>query len=198
MPAAAAAGQRAQQVAPVHGSLATVSLPQGSCGYNPVGSLDSTDVTYSTKVQAGRTSLQDIPTLSAKRLSGSDSMSETSSIGPADESSRVESFTGSPNIHPFMSMSPPETAEHAEACIIPPGLHGNPEQVEAEEERQPEGQENGTLVVPPLTMDYWRASAAVRLLIGLRIPEFFALSTSTEGTLQLTRTVSGSAESSLF
>uniref|UniRef100_A0A3P9NQV7 Pyridoxal-dependent decarboxylase domain-containing protein 1 n=1 Tax=Poecilia reticulata TaxID=8081 RepID=A0A3P9NQV7_POERE len=66
------------------------------------GSLDSTDVTYSTKVQAGRMSLQDIPTLSAKRLS------------------------------------------------------------------------------------------------GLRVPEFFALSTSTEGTLQLTRTVSGSAESSLF
>uniref|UniRef100_A0A096M1Z3 Pyridoxal-dependent decarboxylase domain-containing protein 1 n=1 Tax=Poecilia formosa TaxID=48698 RepID=A0A096M1Z3_POEFO len=115
------------------------------------GSLDSTDVTYSTKVQAGRTSLQDIPTLSAKRLSGqrlfrrpgagSDSMSETSSIGPADESSGVESFTMSPNIHPSMSMSQPETAEHAEAYVRPAGLLGNPEQVEAEEERQPEGQE---------------------------------------------------------
>ncbi|XP_027879970.1 pyridoxal-dependent decarboxylase domain-containing protein 1 isoform X2 [Xiphophorus couchianus] len=115
------------------------------------GSLDSTDVTYSTKVQAGRTSLQDTPTLSAKRLSGqrlfrrpgagSDSMSETSSVGPADESSRAESFTVSPNIHPFMSMSPPETVEHVEACFRPPGLHGNPEQVEAEQERQPEGQE---------------------------------------------------------
>ncbi|MEQ2193477.1 Pyridoxal-dependent decarboxylase domain-containing protein 1 [Xenoophorus captivus] len=34
------------------------------------GSLDSTDVTYSTKVQAGRTSLQDTPTLSSKRVSG--------------------------------------------------------------------------------------------------------------------------------
>uniref|UniRef100_M3ZDT3 Pyridoxal-dependent decarboxylase domain-containing protein 1 n=1 Tax=Xiphophorus maculatus TaxID=8083 RepID=M3ZDT3_XIPMA len=72
---------------------------------------------------------------------GSDSMSETSSVGPADESSREESFTVSPNIHPSMSMSPPETAEHAEACFRPPGLHGNPEQVEAEQERQPEGQE---------------------------------------------------------
>uniref|UniRef100_A0A3P9NRI5 Pyridoxal-dependent decarboxylase domain-containing protein 1 n=1 Tax=Poecilia reticulata TaxID=8081 RepID=A0A3P9NRI5_POERE len=81
------------------------------------------------------------PRLFRRPGAGSDSMSETSSIGPVDESSRVENFTMSPNIHPSMSMSPPETAEHAEAYVRPAGLLGNPEQVEAEEERQPEGQE---------------------------------------------------------
>uniref|UniRef100_A0AAQ6AI67 Pyridoxal-dependent decarboxylase domain-containing protein 1 n=1 Tax=Amphiprion ocellaris TaxID=80972 RepID=A0AAQ6AI67_AMPOC len=59
------------------------------------GSLDSTEVTYSTKAQAGKLSLQDAPTSSSKRLpgqrlfqrsgAGSDSISETSSIGQAEE-----------------------------------------------------------------------------------------------------------------
>ncbi|KAM4535024.1 pyridoxal-dependent decarboxylase domain-containing protein 1 isoform 1-T1 [Fundulus diaphanus] len=113
------------------------------------GSLDSTDVTYSTKVQAGRTPLQETPTLTSKRLSGQrlfrrpgagyDSMSETSSIGPADETSREEGTTVSTNIHP--SMSQPETLGQAASDVRPPNIPGTPEQAEAEEERQPEGQE---------------------------------------------------------
>ncbi|KAM4717961.1 pyridoxal-dependent decarboxylase domain-containing protein 1 isoform 2-T3 [Anableps anableps] len=113
------------------------------------GALDSTDLTYSTKVQAGRTSLQDTPTFSSKRLSGqrlfrrpgaaSDSMSETSSLGPADEIFREESVTVSSNVQP--SMSHPETLDRTETGVRPPSIQGTPEQVEAEEERQPEGQE---------------------------------------------------------
>ncbi|XP_047215377.1 pyridoxal-dependent decarboxylase domain-containing protein 1-like [Girardinichthys multiradiatus] len=111
------------------------------------GSLDSTDVTYSTKVQAGRTSLQVTPTLSSKRVSGRklfrrpgvgfDSMSETSSIGPADEESREECTSVSTNLLP--SMTQPDKLDHT--ARRPPNIQGTPEQVEAKEERQPEGQE---------------------------------------------------------
>ncbi|XP_015260213.1 PREDICTED: pyridoxal-dependent decarboxylase domain-containing protein 1 [Cyprinodon variegatus] len=70
------------------------------------GSLDSTDVTYSTKAQAGRMSLQDTPSLPSKRNPGqrlfrrpgvgSDSMSETSSIGAAEEASITPPSTSHP------------------------------------------------------------------------------------------------------
>uniref|UniRef100_A0A3Q2QIA3 Pyridoxal-dependent decarboxylase domain-containing protein 1 n=1 Tax=Fundulus heteroclitus TaxID=8078 RepID=A0A3Q2QIA3_FUNHE len=70
---------------------------------------------------------------------GSDSMSETSSIGPADETSREEGTTVSTNIH--SSMSQPETLGQAASDVRPPNIPGTPEQAEAEEERQPEGQE---------------------------------------------------------
>lgn len=42
-----------------------------------VGSLDSTEVTYSTKAQTGRPSLQDTPSSSSKRLPGRVSLSRT-------------------------------------------------------------------------------------------------------------------------
>lgn len=108
------------------------------------GSLDSTDATYSTKVQAGRMSFQDTPTVSSKRLSGqklfrrpgagSDSMSETSSIGPADETSREECTLLGANVHPAVPQ--PETLDTTTESV-----QRGPEQVEAEEEGQPEGQQ---------------------------------------------------------
>uniref|UniRef100_A0A8C2ZDJ1 Pyridoxal-dependent decarboxylase domain-containing protein 1 n=1 Tax=Cyclopterus lumpus TaxID=8103 RepID=A0A8C2ZDJ1_CYCLU len=65
------------------------------------GSLDSTETTYSTKAQPGRPSLQESPTSSSKKQpgqrlfrrsgAGSDSFSETSSIGPAEETTREAS-----------------------------------------------------------------------------------------------------------
>ncbi|XP_038162154.1 pyridoxal-dependent decarboxylase domain-containing protein 1 [Cyprinodon tularosa] len=92
------------------------------------GSLDSTDVTYSTKAQAGRTSLQDTPSLPSKRNPGqrlfrrpgvgSDSMSETSSIGAAEEASRGES-----------SITPPSTS-HPETLDVSTGDGAPPTQEE--------------------------------------------------------------------
>ncbi|XP_037834577.1 pyridoxal-dependent decarboxylase domain-containing protein 1 isoform X2 [Kryptolebias marmoratus] len=108
------------------------------------GFLDSTDVMYSTKVQASRESSQHTPTVPSKRLPGqklfqrsggsSDSMSETSSVGPTEETSREEATSESTNTHPFTS---PPAAE-----IPPPSASDVTSQpLETEEEKHPEGQE---------------------------------------------------------
>ncbi|XP_061605781.1 pyridoxal-dependent decarboxylase domain-containing protein 1 isoform X2 [Phyllopteryx taeniolatus] len=67
------------------------------------GSLDSTEVTYSTKAQASRALLKDSSTLSAERLQGqklfrrsgvgSDSFSESGSIGQAEGSTAIHTST---------------------------------------------------------------------------------------------------------
>lgn len=121
------------------------------------GSLDSTEVTYSTKAQAGKLSLQDTPTSSSKRLPGqrlfrrsgaSDSVSETSSIGQAEEITMEKSTTVSSSIHPSISPTALETPHHTASDVIAETIQGSSEQVqsqvEAEEttkERQPEGQD---------------------------------------------------------
>nr|XP_057905638.1 pyridoxal-dependent decarboxylase domain-containing protein 1 [Doryrhamphus excisus]XP_057905639.1 pyridoxal-dependent decarboxylase domain-containing protein 1 [Doryrhamphus excisus] len=109
------------------------------------GSLDSTEVTYSTKAQAGRPLMKDSPTLSSKRLqgqrlfrrsgAGSDSYSESSSIEQAEETTA--------------SIRAPEEDSHVACQGIPEeGIHDScvqkHDQTEAEallEERKPECQE---------------------------------------------------------
>ncbi|XP_054861217.1 pyridoxal-dependent decarboxylase domain-containing protein 1 isoform X2 [Amphiprion ocellaris] len=122
------------------------------------GSLDSTEVTYSTKAQAGKLSLQDAPTSSSKRLpgqrlfqrsgAGSDSISETSSIGQAEETTMERSITESSSIQPPISPAALETPSDTAGDVITEKIQGSfeqvPSQVEAEEptkEMQPEGQE---------------------------------------------------------
>ncbi|XP_067427146.1 pyridoxal-dependent decarboxylase domain-containing protein 1 isoform X1 [Thunnus thynnus] len=122
------------------------------------GSLDSTEVTYSTKAQAGRPSLQDSPTSSSKRLpgqrlfrrsgAGSDSFSETSSIGQAEETTGEGGTTLSSSIHPPSSPSVPEEDVQITCDVIPEEVqescvqeHMQVETEEASEERTPEGQE---------------------------------------------------------
>ncbi|XP_069381142.1 pyridoxal-dependent decarboxylase domain-containing protein 1 isoform X2 [Paralichthys olivaceus] len=124
------------------------------------GSLDSTEKTYSTMAQTDRPSQQETPTSSSKRMPGqrlfrrsgasSDSLSETSSIGPSDEKTQEESTTVSSSIHPTTSAPEPEedslhlasdaspekvqeSCEHTHDTHVEPG--------EASEERTPEGQE---------------------------------------------------------
>uniref|UniRef100_A0A1A7WM99 Pyridoxal-dependent decarboxylase domain-containing protein 1 n=1 Tax=Iconisemion striatum TaxID=60296 RepID=A0A1A7WM99_9TELE len=82
------------------------------------GSLDATDVTYSTKAQADRAALQDTPTVGSKRPAGqklfqrsgvsSDSVSETSSTGPAEDT------TVSSKVHLAAPPPAPETPHPAE------------------------------------------------------------------------------------
>ncbi|XP_053707517.1 pyridoxal-dependent decarboxylase domain-containing protein 1 isoform X1 [Synchiropus splendidus] len=84
------------------------------------GSLDSTELTYSTKAQPGRPTLQDSPTSLSKRFpgqrlfrrsgAGTDSISETSSIGQAEE-------TSSPQAH--STVSAPEEDPQTTYEIIP-------------------------------------------------------------------------------
>ncbi|TKS92464.1 Pyridoxal-dependent decarboxylase domain-containing protein 1 [Collichthys lucidus] len=118
------------------------------------GSLDSTEVTYSTKAQAGRPSLQDTPTSSSKRLpgqrlfrrsgAGSDSFSETSSIGQAEETPREGSTTPSCSIHQPISPPTPEEDSHSASDVVAeetPEVFTQAGAEEASEERQPEGQE---------------------------------------------------------
>ncbi|CAK6969635.1 pyridoxal-dependent decarboxylase domain-containing protein 1 [Scomber scombrus] len=122
------------------------------------GSLDSTEGTYSTKAQAGRTLQQDSPTSSSKRLpgqrlfrrsgAGSDSFSETSSVGHAEEMTREGGATLSSSIH---SPTPPPVPEEdsqstcddvpKEAEELSVQEHTQVEAEEASEERNPEGQE---------------------------------------------------------
>ncbi|XP_073350541.1 pyridoxal-dependent decarboxylase domain-containing protein 1 [Pagrus major] len=122
------------------------------------GSLDSTEVTYSTKAQTGRPSLQDTPTSSSKRLpgqrlfrrsgAGSDSFSETSSIGQAEEITREGSTTPSSSIQPPISPPAPVEDSHSASNVFPEKISESSEQMHtqeeaevASEERQPEGQE---------------------------------------------------------
>lgn len=122
------------------------------------GSLDSTEVTYSTKAQAGRPSLQDTPTSSSKRLPGqrlfqrsgpsSDSISETSSVEQAEETTREEEDPVSSSIHPPTSPPAPEEPHHTAGDVTPENIQESSEHVqmqgeaqETTDERQPEGQE---------------------------------------------------------
>ncbi|AWP18283.1 putative pyridoxal-dependent decarboxylase domain-containing protein 1 [Scophthalmus maximus] len=123
------------------------------------GALNSTEMTYSTKAQAGRPSLQDTPTHSSKRLSGQrlfrrsganfDSFSETSSIGQADEMTREESTTVSSSIQPPTSALAQEEDLSSVSEIPPEKVQESSDQIhntqveteEASEERQHEGRE---------------------------------------------------------
>uniref|UniRef100_A0A8P4KIS3 Pyridoxal-dependent decarboxylase domain-containing protein 1 n=1 Tax=Dicentrarchus labrax TaxID=13489 RepID=A0A8P4KIS3_DICLA len=124
------------------------------------GSLDSTEVTYSTKAQTGRPSLQDTPTSSSKRLPGQrlfqrsggagfDSFSETSSIGQAEESAGEGSTTLSSSFRPPTPPPAPEENSQPASDVIQEKVPESSVQVnaqveaevETEEERQPEGQE---------------------------------------------------------
>ncbi|KAL7377809.1 hypothetical protein ABVT39_004585 [Epinephelus coioides] len=122
------------------------------------GSLDSTETTYSTKAQAGRPNLQESPTSSSKKLPGqrlfrrsgmgSDSFSETSSIGQAEETTRDGSSTQSGSIHPPTSPPVPKEDSHTACDVTPEKIqessvqeHSQVEDEVASEERQPEGPE---------------------------------------------------------
>ncbi|XP_054462754.1 pyridoxal-dependent decarboxylase domain-containing protein 1 isoform X2 [Anoplopoma fimbria] len=122
------------------------------------GSLDSTETTYSTKAQSGRLSLQESPTSSSKKQpgqrlfrrtgAGSDSFSETSSIGPAEETTREASTTSSSSIHPPASPPAPEEDSHTAGVVVPENTqepsvqaHTQLEDEVASEERQPESPE---------------------------------------------------------
>ncbi|XP_030581433.1 pyridoxal-dependent decarboxylase domain-containing protein 1 isoform X1 [Archocentrus centrarchus] len=111
------------------------------------GSLDSTEVTYSTKAQAGRPSPQDTLPSSSKRSPGqrlfrrtgvsTDTISETSST-QAEEATVEENPAGS--IHPPTSPPVPETLHHTTSDVIPEKIQMSSE-VEASEECRPEGQQ---------------------------------------------------------
>ncbi|KAM4635112.1 pyridoxal-dependent decarboxylase domain-containing protein 1 [Polymixia lowei] len=122
------------------------------------GSLDSTEPTYSTKAQTGRHAPPDTPSSSAKRLpgqrlfqrsrAGSDSHSETSSVGQAEETTGEEYDTATPATS--LPTSPPPAEEELPGSPgVAPGntsessepAHVQEEMKLASEERQPEGQE---------------------------------------------------------
>ncbi|KAM6905411.1 pyridoxal-dependent decarboxylase domain-containing protein 1 [Xenentodon cancila] len=122
------------------------------------GSLDSTEVTYSTRVQTGRPSLQDTPTTGSKTAAGqklfqrrrasSDSMSETSSFRQTEETTGEESSTVSSGIHPSTAATVLETEHYTAGDVKPENVQGTSEQAssqmgaeEPSEERQPEDQE---------------------------------------------------------
>ncbi|XP_049601669.1 pyridoxal-dependent decarboxylase domain-containing protein 1 isoform X2 [Syngnathus scovelli] len=112
------------------------------------GSLDSTEVTYSTKAQSGRSPLKDSPTLSSEKLqgqklfrrsaAGSDSISESSSVGQAE---------GSTNIRSSISICVPEedsASQHIPEEIPESNRQTNHDQVEDKallEEKKLEGQD---------------------------------------------------------
>ncbi|KAK2816803.1 hypothetical protein Q5P01_024994 [Channa striata] len=117
------------------------------------GSLDTTEVTYSTRAQEGRPFLQDTATSFSKRLpgqrlfqrsgAGSDSFSETSSYGAAEE-------TTAPSSNTHCSTFPSALQEDSQTAsgVISEKIQESSEQVhtqmeaaEVSEERQPEGQE---------------------------------------------------------
>ncbi|KAM3597129.1 uncharacterized protein V6R79_000213 [Siganus canaliculatus] len=120
-------------------------------------SLDSTEVTYSTKAQAGRPSLQDMPTSTLKKLpgqklfqrSGAHSISEASSVGQAEEITRDGSTTPPISIDPPASSSPaPEEDSGTASGFIeeqnPESSMQGDSQLEAEEastEREPAEQD---------------------------------------------------------
>ncbi|TWW69261.1 Pyridoxal-dependent decarboxylase domain-containing protein 1 [Takifugu flavidus] len=112
------------------------------------GSLDSTELTYSTKAQAGRPLPQEMPTSSTKRLSGqrlfqrvsagTDSFSETSSIAQVEEPSRDGCASQSSSVHPPISLSAPRDDIAADAT---PQVDSQIEVHVSSEEKQPEDQE---------------------------------------------------------
>lgn len=82
------------------------------------GSLDSTEVMYTTKAQGVKPATEDTPKSSSKkqpgqrlfRRSGADSFSETSSVGQAEESSREGTSTLSSTHPPGSESSPPDAS----------------------------------------------------------------------------------------
>ncbi|KAM9779718.1 pyridoxal-dependent decarboxylase domain-containing protein 1 [Neosynchiropus ocellatus] len=111
------------------------------------GSLDSTELTYSTKTQPGRPTLQDSPTSLSKRFpgqrlfrrpgAGPDSISETSSIGLAEETTQPPSDEAAPEEDPQSAYEiiPEETLESA-------APENQPEEEDADSiARNPDGQE---------------------------------------------------------
>lgn len=94
------------------------------------GSLDSTEVTYTTKAQGVKPSTEDIPKSSSKkqpgqrlfRRSGADSFSETSSIGQAEESSREGTSTLSSTQPPGSESSPHDASYSSEDSQPSTGL----------------------------------------------------------------------------
>lgn len=133
---------------PVQGSI------KGRTFSLSAGSVDSTEEIYSTKAQTDRLSLQETPTSSLKRLpgqrlfrrsgTGSDSFSETSSIGQ-DETTKGKSTTVSDSIDSSTSPPVPEEGSHNAVDVAPEKIQEANEQVhtqvEADEvERQPGSQ----------------------------------------------------------
>ncbi|XP_037332134.2 pyridoxal-dependent decarboxylase domain-containing protein 1 isoform X2 [Pungitius pungitius] len=117
------------------------------------GSLDSTERTYSTKAQPGSPSLQEGSTSLSKqpgqrlfRRSGavSDSFSETSSIGPAEETSDTSAI---PSINPPTSSPVVEEDPHTAGVAVPGYIQETSVQVHtqleddvASEDRPPDSQ----------------------------------------------------------
>uniref|UniRef100_A0A8C7MU79 Pyridoxal-dependent decarboxylase domain-containing protein 1 n=1 Tax=Oncorhynchus kisutch TaxID=8019 RepID=A0A8C7MU79_ONCKI len=118
------------------------------------GSLDSTEPTYSMKAQTGGLASPETPTSSAKRLpgqrlfrregaGGSDSHSETSSVGQAEDFSRErfpQPTTPSPVPDEAVSVVP-ESPETPQVPAEPEPTQENGEFGTQEEERQPDGQD---------------------------------------------------------
>uniref|UniRef100_A0AAX7TQ24 Pyridoxal-dependent decarboxylase domain-containing protein 1 n=1 Tax=Astatotilapia calliptera TaxID=8154 RepID=A0AAX7TQ24_ASTCA len=117
------------------------------------GSLDSTEVTYSTKAQADRPSLQDTPISSSKKLPGqklfrragvSTDSTETSCT-QAEATFQEENPTGiGSSINPPISPPTPEMPHHTSGDLVPEkNLKSSSEidDLEASEEMHPEGQE---------------------------------------------------------
>uniref|UniRef100_A0A4W5QLN1 Pyridoxal-dependent decarboxylase domain-containing protein 1 n=1 Tax=Hucho hucho TaxID=62062 RepID=A0A4W5QLN1_9TELE len=122
------------------------------------GSLDSTEPTYSMKAQTGGLASPETPTSSAKRLpgqrlfrregaGGSDSHSETSSVGQAEDLSRErvpQPTTPTPPVPDEAVSVAPESPETPQVPAEPEPTQEKGEvgtQEGEEEERQPEGQE---------------------------------------------------------
>nr|XP_020463879.1 pyridoxal-dependent decarboxylase domain-containing protein 1 [Monopterus albus] len=133
---------------PVQGSI------KGRTFSLSAGSVDSTEEIYSTKAQTDRLSLQETPTSSLKRLpgqrlfrrsgTGSDSFSETSSIGQ-DETTKGKSTTVSDSIDSSTSPPVPEEGSHTAVDVAPEKIQEANEQVHTqvepdEVERQPGSQ----------------------------------------------------------
>lgn len=78
---------------------------------------------------------------------GSESFSETSSVGQPEEAAREENTSQCSSIHPPISPSSPEEDSHPASKAIQQTIQESPEQgdtqeegLEASKERQPEGQ----------------------------------------------------------
>ncbi|XP_006805081.1 pyridoxal-dependent decarboxylase domain-containing protein 1 isoform X1 [Neolamprologus brichardi] len=117
------------------------------------GSLDSTEVTYSTKAQADRPSLQDTPISSSKKLpgqklfrrAGASTDSTETSCTQAEATFQEENPTGiGSSINPPISPPTPEAPHHTSGDLVPEkNLKSSSEidDLEASEEMHPEGQE---------------------------------------------------------
>uniref|UniRef100_A0A3P9ANL7 Pyridoxal-dependent decarboxylase domain-containing protein 1 n=1 Tax=Esox lucius TaxID=8010 RepID=A0A3P9ANL7_ESOLU len=98
------------------------------------GSLDSTEPTYSMKAQTGVVASPETPTFSSKRLpgqrlfrrGGSDSHSETSSVGQAEDLSKEGVHSPSAPTPPCVLQPDEVTSEALERPQVPQGQEVNP------------------------------------------------------------------------